>query len=79
MTAQGNVCSSIEQLPTSAIITTGLQKRGNVAMASGGIGDIWRGEYHEKQVTIKAFRIHPAGDLKEAKEVRIQSAWETPS
>lgn len=31
------------------------------------------------QVAIKAFRTYPAQNLKEAKEVRIQSAWEISS
>ena len=39
-------------------------------MASGGFTDIWRGDLNGLQVAIKAFRIYPAQNLKEAKEVR---------
>ena len=74
MTALGNVCSITERLPTSAVLSTGLVKRGNIAVASGGLTDVWRGEYGGTQVAMKAFRIYPPQKLKEAKEVRTQSA-----
>ena len=63
--------SPIERLPPSPIITAGLQTRGDVPVASGGMGDIWRGEYRGKQVAIKAFRIYPTQNSEDAKEVRI--------
>jgi len=66
------VCSTIERLPASAVLSAGLEKRGTIAVASGGFTDIWRGDYHGAQVAIKAFRIYPAQNLKEAKEVSIQ-------
>jgi len=74
VTALGDVCSEIGRLPTSAVISAGLRKRGGIAVASGGCTDIWRGEHNDTQVSIKAFRIHPAENLKEAKDVRMQSA-----
>ena len=63
----------IERLPTSAVLTTGLKQRGTMALASGGLTDIWRGDLDDTQVAIKAFRIYPARSLKEAKEVSKQS------
>jgi len=74
VTTLGGVCSAIGRLPTSAVIPVGLEKRGSIAVASGGSTDIWRGKWGDKQVAIKAFRIHPAENLKEAKDVRVQSA-----
>jgi len=71
--ALGEVCSATERLPTSALLSTGLEKRGNIAVASGGFTDIWRGEYCSTQVAIKAFRIYPAHNLKQAKQVSIRS------
>ena len=68
------MCSVTLQLPTSAVLSAGLEKRGNIALASGGLTDVWRGEYRGGQVAIKAFRIYPAQNLKEGKEVRIQCA-----
>ena len=67
----GDVCSATERLPTSALLSAGLEKRGNIAVASGGFTDVWRGEYYAIQVAIKALRIYAAQNLKEAKEVSI--------
>lgn len=72
--ALGNVCGAILLLPTSAVLSTGLEKRGNIAVASGGFTDVWRGDLGDLRVAIKAFRIYPAQNLKEAKEVSIQPA-----
>ena len=71
ITALGNLCSATLRLTTSAILSEGLEKRGNIAVASGGLTDIWKGGLGRTQVAIKAFRIYPAQNLKEAKEVRI--------
>ena len=73
VTALGDVCSAIGQLPTSAVISAGLEKHSKIITASGGLADTWRGEYDATQVAIKAFRIYPAQNLKEAKGVSIQS------
>ena len=73
--ALGDVCSATERLPTSTLLAAGLEKRGAIAVASGGLTDIWRGEHYGSPVAIKAFRIYPAQNLKEAKEVGIQLAW----
>ena len=77
--ALGNLCSAIRQLPTSAVLSTGLEKRGNIAVASGGFTDIWRGNLGDLRVAIKAFQIYPAQNLKEAKEVSMQPAREARS
>ena len=76
ITALGDVCSAIEQLPTSAVLTTGLEKFDDIAIESGGMGDVWRGRDRGEMVAIKAFRIHLAPDLKTAKQVRISSTAE---
>lgn len=67
------MCSAIERLPTSAILSAGLEKHGSFAVASGGFTDIWQGNYYATQVAIKAFRIYPAQNLREAKEASISS------
>ena len=77
ISALGNVCSAIGRLPTSAVLSAGLEKHGDMALASGGLTDVWRGKLWDAEAAIKALRIYPAKDLKEAKEVRaIQSAHE---
>ena len=72
--ALGEVCSATDRLPTLTLLAAGLEKRGAIAVASGGFTDIWRGEHDGSLVAIKAFRIYPTQNLKEAKEVSIQPA-----
>ena len=70
--ASGSVCSVIERLPTSALLSAGLEKRGNLAEDSRGDTDIWRGEHGGVHVVIKALCIHLARDSGEAKKVRTK-------
>lgn len=63
------MASTTERLPASIVLSAGLEKRGEIAVATGGFTDIWRGEYRGKQVSIKALRIYSPLDLKEAKDV----------
>ena len=79
VTVLGNVCSAIRRLPTSAVLSEGLKKQGQICVASGPFTDIWRGEHHGAQVAIKAFRTYPTQVLEPAKEVRIQLVWEVCS
>ena len=44
-----------------------------MAVASGGLTDVWKGDLGDTRVAIKAFRIYPANNLKEAKEVSKRS------
>lgn len=67
--ALGSVCSAIQKLPTSVVLSTGLEKLGEIAVASGGFTDIWQGSFEGVRVAIKAFRIYPVQNLKEAKEI----------
>lgn len=73
LVALGEVCRATERLPTSVALSAGLQKRGDIAVGSGGLADIWLGEYKERQVAIKSYRIYSAQSLKRAKEVRLHS------
>lgn len=68
----GGLCSATEWLPTSTLLAAGLEKHGSVPVASGGLTDIWQGEYHGSQAAIKAFRIYPTQNWKETKEVGVQ-------
>ena len=72
MTALGNLCSATGQLPTSTVLSVGLEKLGDIAVASGGLNDVWRGKWGGTQVAIGGFRICHDQDLKEAKAVRAQ-------
>lgn len=57
--------------PTLDVLCTGLKKRGNIAVATGGFTDMWRGSLDGRRVAIKAFREYPAQNLREAKKVSI--------
>jgi len=72
VTALGNVCSATGRLPTSAVLPTELEKRGSVPVASGGLNDVWQGEYDGTRVAIKVFCMSRAQTLEEGKKVRLQ-------
>ena len=65
----GDISSDILLLPNSTGSLQGLKKRGEIAVASGGTTDIWRGTWNGQQVALKAFRIYPPQDLQEAKKI----------
>jgi hypothetical protein len=67
--ALGDISSEILLLPNSVGLLQGLEKRGEIAVASGGTTDIWRGAWNNQQVAFKAFRIYPPQDLQEAKKI----------
>ncbi|KAF9647702.1 hypothetical protein BDM02DRAFT_3129539, partial [Thelephora ganbajun] len=46
--ALGDISSNILLLPTSTGLLQGLKKRGDIAVASGGTTDIWRGAWGDK-------------------------------
>ena len=65
----GDISSDILLLPNSIGALQGLKRRGEIAVASGGTTDIWRGTWNSQQVALKAFRIYPPQDLQEAKKI----------
>lgn len=71
LAAIGTVCSAIGRFPTSAVLSSGLQRFGTIAVASGGVSDIWRGGLDDTQVAMKAFRLHAQG-LEEAKKILLK-------
>lgn len=79
LNALGSICSTTAQLPHTAIISDGLEKTGDIAVASGGFTDTWRGRYETKVVALKAFRTYPSQDLKEAKKVSPTNSVNVPS
>ena len=58
-------------LPTSAVLSLGLEKRGNIAVASGDLTGTWKRDQGNNRVAINTFRTCSAQNLKEAKEVSI--------
>jgi serine/threonine protein kinase len=75
--ALGDISSDTLRLPNSVGSLQGLKKRGEIAVASGGTTDIWRGTWNTQQVAFKAFRIYPPQDLQEAKKIlwKVVPTW----
>jgi len=75
--ALGDVSSLVLKLPRSTGSLQGLNKTGEIAVASGGTTDIWRGLWNDKRVAFKAFRIYPSQDLSDAKKIiwRLAPVW----
>ena len=69
----GEICSDTGLLPNSIGSLQGLKKLGEIAVASGGTTDTWRGVLDNKQVALKAFRIYTPQDLREAKKILWKS------
>jgi len=67
--ALGEISSDTGLLPNSVGTLQGLEKRGEIAVASGGTTDIWRGTLNDEPVAFKAFLVYPPQDLQEAKKV----------
>ena len=70
----GDISSEILLLPPSIGSLRGLEKRGEIAVASGGTTDIWRGAWNNQRVALKAFRIYPPQDLQDAKKILWKQA-----
>ena len=69
MDALGDISSDILRLPHSTGSLQGLEKRGKIAISSGGTTDIWRGTWNNKDVALKAFRVYPPQELQEIKRI----------
>jgi len=54
-------------LPSSHMLSNGLDKSGNTPVASGGFADVWKGSYYDRIVAIKALRIYNNDDLRKFK------------
>lgn len=68
--ALGSFCSTTAQLPHKVILSDGVERCGDIAVASGGFTDVWRGTHRTNNVALKVFRTYPIQDLREAEKVR---------
>ena len=66
------VCGLQRILPRSCIISDGISKEGDIAFASGGFADVWKGRYNGNPVCVKAFRAYTADNLAKIKQVGSQ-------
>jgi len=63
------LCGQAGLLPLSHIIPKKLIQTSEVAVASGGYGDVWEGIYNDKRVAIKALRIYKVDDVRKVAKV----------
>ena len=63
------LCGRLGLLPNSHIIPEKLIQTSEVAVASGGYGDVWEGIYNDKRVAIKALRIYRVDDVQKVAKV----------
>ena len=63
------LCGSQNILPRSCILSENILKEGDIAFASGGFADVWKGRHNGNLVCIKAFRAYTAENLSKIKQV----------
>ena len=66
------VCGLQTILPRSCILSENISKEGDIAFASGGFADVWKGRHNGNSVCIKAFRAYTAENLSKIKQVGSQ-------
>ena len=73
----GQISSDTGLLPKPVGSLQGLEKRGEIAVASGGTTDIWRGTLGDNQVALKAFRVYLPQDVQKAKNIlwKLAPIW----
>jgi hypothetical protein len=63
------VCGQQTILPRSCILSENISKEGDIAFASGGFADVWKGRHNGNPVSVKAFRAYTAENLSKIKKV----------
>lgn len=63
------VCGLQTILPRSCILSENISKEGDIAFASGGFADVWKGRHNGNSVCIKAFRAYAPENLSKIKQV----------
>ena len=64
--------SEIRQLPASTVLPVELIRHEDVAVASGGLANVFKREYQGTLVAVKVFRVFPPQHSDEAKKVRVE-------
>ena len=62
------ICGAKELLPSSHILSNGLEQNGRSPSAFGGSADVWEGTYGDQKVAIKSLRINEEVDLSSFKK-----------
>lgn len=70
LTVLGDICALINRVPAFVAITTGLETFEVIPDTSGGLMEVWHGEYGRMRVAVKVFRTYPDGPMRDATKVR---------
>ena len=65
------ICSSQTILPRSCILSENISKEGDIAFASGGLTDDWKGRHNGNRVCVKAFRAENLSKIKQVRDVTL--------
>lgn len=68
-TALHKLCGLCDILPTSHVITDGLELTSHKPTSSGGFSDVYPGRYQGRPVAIKSLRVEYTPDVKKVKKV----------
>ena len=63
------LCGAHIILPLSCILSGNISKEGDIAVASGGFTDAWKGHHDGNVVCVKVFRAYTAENLAKIKQV----------
>ena len=63
------VCGSQTILPRSCILSENISKEGDIAFASGGFADVWKGLHMGDRVCVRTFRAHTTEKQSKIKQV----------
>ena len=66
------LCGAQTILPRSCIISENISKEGEIAFASEGFAQVWKGHHNGNSVCIKVFCGDTTGDLSKIKRVRTK-------
>ncbi|KAF9781279.1 kinase-like domain-containing protein [Thelephora terrestris] len=66
------VCGMQTILPRSCILSDNIAREGDIAFASGGFADVWKGRHNGNPVCIKAFRAYAPDNLTKIKKRLFQ-------
>ena len=64
------LCGRSGTLPTSCMLSEGLEKDGASPRLSGGFADVWLGKYKGRPVALKVLRIYGGDNIKVVRKVR---------
>ena len=69
------ICAANTILPRSYTLSDNISKVGDIAFASGGFADVWKGRHNGNSICVKAFRVYTPKSLSVIKQVRTGQSY----